>query len=223
MCYPTSTLPLLAQSCKALDICVTILVHMYRYGNKTSPVQMRKKSRRREKTIQILKIVALGALLIGIGAGPSPRAIGRIFRELSMSDTKQNRKAIKRKVWELHHRGYIEKTPERYDLSEMGKQLIEREKLWSLKIARPKSWDGMWHIVVFDIPLEKSQVRIPFIRHLQNLGLVFYQRSVWIYPFEIEDEVRQVAKAHDILPFISFIKASHVDSSLDLRKYFKLV
>lgn len=195
---------------------------MYKYGNKGTPTPAVRRSRRREKTVRILKIVALGVLLVGIGAVPSPRAIGRIFRELSLKDTKQNRKAIKRKVWEMHHRGYIEKTPERYELSDIGHRIIEEEKLWSIHIRAPKEWSGIWHIVVFDIPQEKNNVRIPFIRHLQHLGLVFYQRSVWIHPYEIEDEVRQIAAFYEISPFVSFIKASHVDNSSDLRKYFKL-
>jgi len=197
---------------------------MYRYGTHRTALGALpdKKQRRREKTVRILKIAALGALLIGVGAVPSPRAIGRIFRELSMSDTKQNRRAIKRKVWEMGHRGYINKTPQRYELSEIGRRIIEDEKLWGLSVPIPEQWDEVWHIVVFDIPQEKAKIRIPFIRHLQSLGLVFYQRSVWIHPYEMEDEVRQIAQFYDILPFISFIKASHVDNSYELRKYFKL-
>ena len=122
----------------------------------------------------------------------------------------------------MYHRGYIEKTPERYELSDIGRRIIEDEKLWSLSVPRPKEWDQIWHIVVFDIPQEKAKIRIQFIRHLQHLGLVFYQRSVWIYPYEMADEVREIAQFYDILPFISFIKASHVDNSYELRKYFKI-
>lgn len=180
------------------------------------------KKRRREKTVRILKIAALGVLLLGIGAVPSPRAISRIFRELALKDTKTNRRAIKRKIWEMHHRGYIERSEKRYDISDVGRRIVEEEKLWGLRIKTPKQWDGVWHIVLFDIPQEKSSVRISFIRHLQNLGLVFYQRSVWIHPYEMEDEVRQIAQFFEILPFISFIKASHVDGSSDLQNYFKL-
>lgn len=197
---------------------------MYKYGTRQSAqgAQPDKKRRRREKTVRILKIVALGAFMIGIGAVPSPRALGKVFRELSIPDTKPNRRAIKRKVWEMYHRGYIEKTPERYELSDIGRRIIEDEKLWSLSVPKPKEWDQIWHIVVFDIPQEKAKIRIQFIRHLQHLGLVFYQRSVWIYPYEMADEVRQIAQFYDILPFISFIKASHVDNSYELRKYFKI-
>ena len=192
---------------------------MYKYRTIKNPTY---KGRRREKTMQILKLIALGVVLIGVGATPSPRTMGRIFTELKLKDTKQSRRAIKKKVWEMGHRGYIETSEKRYELSEIGRRILEEEKLWSLKIRVPQAWDGTWHIVVFDIPQERKNVRIAFIRHLQQLGLVFYQRSVWIYPYDMTDEVREIAAFLDILPFISFIKAIHVDNSHDLQKYYKL-
>ncbi|MBI2613013.1 hypothetical protein HYW59_04395 [Candidatus Kaiserbacteria bacterium] len=175
-----------------------------------------------EKTLRILKMIALGTLIIGIGAAPSPRAIARVFRELKISDSPKNRKWIKRKLYGLHEQQYVSIRDDSYTLSEVGQRVIAEHKLWALSIPQPKKWDGVWHIVVFDIPQEKSNVRIPFIRHLQNLGLIFYQRSVWIHPFPCEDEVREIADFQGILPFVSFIKATHVDGSHALRKYFKL-
>ncbi|OGG80679.1 hypothetical protein A3A39_03225 [Candidatus Kaiserbacteria bacterium RIFCSPLOWO2_01_FULL_54_13] len=196
---------------------------MYKYRPNQKQHTDTHRKRRREKTVQILKLVALGVVLMGIGAVPSPRAVSRIFKELALKDTKQNHRTIKRKIWEMSHRGYIEKSPKKYELSEIGQRIIEKEKLWNLRIQTPKKWDDTWHIVVFDIPQERRNIRIAFIRHLQQLGLVFYQRSVWIYPYAMEDEVREIAAFFDILPFISFIKANHVDNSYDLKKYFKLI
>ena len=175
-----------------------------------------------EKTIKILKMIALGALVVGIGAAPSPRAIGLIFRELKMNESPKNRRWIKRKLYGLHEKQYVSMRNDSYTLSDIGKRLVSEHKLWTLSVPRPKTWNRLWHIVVFDIPQEKSNVRIPFVRHLQHLGLVFYQRSVWIYPYDCEDEIREIANVHDILSFVSFIKATHVDGSHILRKHFKL-
>lgn len=175
-----------------------------------------------EKTIKILKMLALGVLIVGIGATPSPRAIARIFRELKMTNTPRNRKWIKRKLYGLHEQKYVSVQNDTYTLTKMGNRIVDENKLWELSVPIPRTWDQIWHIVVFDIPQEKSSVRIPFVRHLQNLGFVYYQRSVWIYPYPCEDEVREIATFHDILPFISFIQATHVDGSHEFRKHFKL-
>ena len=167
-------------------------------------------------------MIALGTLLIGIGAAPSPRALTRIFRELKVRDTQKNRKRIRRKLYGLHEQRYVSIRDDNYTLSERGQRILEENRLWVHSIPQPNVWDKIWHLVVFDIPQEKSDVRIPFIRHLQNLGLVFYQRSVWMYPYPCEDEVREIAEFYGILPFVSFIKAFHVDGSHAFRKHFKL-
>ncbi|KKW45768.1 hypothetical protein A3C21_03735 [Candidatus Kaiserbacteria bacterium RIFCSPHIGHO2_02_FULL_59_21] len=138
-----------------------------------------------------------------------------------MKDTKKNRKWIKRRLYALHEQKYVSVHDENYSLSEIGQRLIEENKLWSLSIPKPEKWDGQWHVVVFDIPKQKAHVRISFVRMLQNLGFVYYQRSVWIHRHPCEDEVREIALFHDILPFVSFIKAVHVDGSHILRKHFE--
>jgi len=99
---------------------------------------------------------------------------------------------------------------------------MEEEGLWELEITTPKLWARAWHIIVFDIPSEKSRFRIPFIRHLQNLGLIFYQRSVWIYPHPMKNEVRKIADFYNISPHISFITASSIDGESTLKRKFKI-
>jgi|SRR3989344_1080338 len=185
---------------------------------------MKTKMRRpSEKTIRILKMIAVGALMVGIGATLSPRAIAKIFRELNMKDLPRNRKWIKRRLYALHEQQYVSvRDDNSYTLSDIGRRIIEENKLWMRSVQKPERWDGKWHIVVFDIPQAKSAVRVPFIRLLQNLGFVFYQRSVWVHPYPCEDEVREIAIFYDILPFVSFLKATHIDGSHALRKHFKL-
>jgi len=173
-----------------------------------------------ERTIRILKMIGIGILLLGIGAVPPPSALGRILKELTMRDTDKNRRWVRRRVYEIHRQGYVRSDKKRYALSAAGQRFVDEQKLRELKIARPKQWHQQWHIVVFDIPQEKSGVRIPFVRHLQRLGLVFYQRSVWIHAFPLEDEVREIANFYGVLPYVSFVIATHVDGSASLRKHF---
>ncbi|MEK7601585.1 MAG: hypothetical protein AAB480_03595 [Patescibacteria group bacterium] len=175
-----------------------------------------------EKTVKILQMVGIGVLVVGLGAAPSPRALWRIFRELRMEDTPRNRKWIRRRLHALHEQKYVSVRDERYSLSEIGERVMRENRLWTLSIQKPSTWDGEWHLVVFDIPQQKSRVRIPFVRQLQNLGFAYYQRSVWLHPYPCEDEVREIAIFHDILPFISFIRATHLDGSSEYRKHFKL-
>ncbi|OGG60047.1 hypothetical protein A3C86_03140 [Candidatus Kaiserbacteria bacterium RIFCSPHIGHO2_02_FULL_49_16] len=178
--------------------------------------------RRRAQTVKILKMVALGVFLVGIGAVPPPWAIPRIIRELTSKDTQENRRRLRRKILDLKNQGYIAENASSYVMTERGKKIMDEEDLWELKIPMPKLWAGAWNLIVFDIPAEKSRFRIPFIRHLQNLGLVFYQRSVWIYPHPMKDEVRKIANFYRISTHISFITATSIDGASTLKRKFKI-
>ena len=182
----------------------------------------KERKRRQEQTVKILKMVALGVFLIGIGAVPPPWAIPSIIRELTSKDTPENRRGIRRRMHHLKRRGYISEGDRFYEISKRGSAKLEEESLWELEIPTPKRWAGGWHLAVFDIPSEKSRTRIPFIRHLQNLGLVFYQRSVWIYPHPMEDTVRKITDFYRITPHVSFITATSIDGSPTLKRKFKI-
>jgi DNA-binding transcriptional regulator PaaX len=167
-------------------------------------------------------MVGIGSLILVIGAAPSPSAMAKILRELRVKDSTKNRKWIRRRLRALHEQHYVEISNEQYSLSELGVRLIEEERLRRLRVETPKVWNKEWHLVAFDIPKQKSHVRIQFVRLLQNLGFVFYQRSVWIHPYDGVDEVRKIALHFDILPFVSFIVATHVDGSHAFRRHFRL-
>ncbi|MDO8552067.1 MAG: hypothetical protein Q7S01_00895 [bacterium] len=179
--------------------------------------------RRREQTVRILKMVALGVLLVGIGAVPPPWAIPRIIRELVSKDTPEDRKRVRRKILDLKYRGYITESGDRYLVTDNGRSILEEEDLWDLKIPTPRRWARAWHLVIFDIPAEKSRFRIPFIRHLQGLGLVFYQRSVWIYPHPVEAAVREITNFYGITPYISFVTATSIGGAIALKRKFKIL
>jgi len=136
-------------------------------------------------------------------------------------DSISSREKMKRRLQTMRRQGYLSKNGEHYALSSIGLHTLEKERLWTLSIPAQKKHDGFWRLLVFDIPKEKSRVRIVFVRHLQNLGLQFYQRSVWIYPYPFEKEVRQVAKMYGLLPHISFITATRIDKESEFRKRFR--
>lgn len=50
-------------------------------------------------------------------------------------------------------------------------------------------WDGLWRIVLFDIAEEQRKVRDNIRRKLKNLGFAMFQKSVWMTPFDVAEEV----------------------------------
>lgn len=182
-----------------------------------------KKYERRERTIKILKLVALGVLMVGIGAVPPPWALGRVLKELAMPDTGKNRRYARRKWRELQKRDYLLRSGERYIVSERGERMLSEAAIWSLKIPKPKEWDQCWYLVLFDIPVERNRARLAFDAVLKNLGLVLYQRSVWVYPYQCRGTVEEVARFYGLSKHISYLTAIAIDGQGGLMRHFNIV
>lgn len=65
------------------------------------------------------------------------------------------------------------------------------ESLW----ARP--WDGLWRLVVFDVPESEEALRTRLRRKLRSLNFGFLQQSVWLSPDPI-DKVSEHLATHRI-------------------------
>ncbi len=47
----------------------------------------------------------------------------------------------------------------------------------------PKKWDGIWRVVVFDVPEVKKNIRDELRRGIRLYGFHQLQQSVWVYPY----------------------------------------
>ncbi|MDO8552342.1 MAG: hypothetical protein Q7S01_02295 [bacterium] len=177
---------------------------------------------RRERTVQVLKMIAIGALIIGIGAVPSPRAMSKLLSELALGDNQRNRKYAGRKIRELKKRGYLEEHGVRYAVSDKGQEILSREHITNLVIPRPRKWNGKWHFIMFDIPLTDSYARQALNKILLGMGLVQYQQSVLIYPYPIKETVLHVCRFYKVARYVSFVTAEDIDGFDKLKRQFGL-
>lgn len=167
-------------------------------------------------------MVALGVLIIGIGAVPSPRAVSKLLAELTLGDTSENRKYANRKLKEMKRRGFLEKHGVRYTVSDKGQRILSRERIMNLEIPRPRKWDGRWHFIMFDIPLTQSYARQALNTILLNMGLVQYQQSVLVHPFPIKETVLHICRFYEVTRYVSFITATDIDGADKLKSRFGL-
>jgi phenylacetic acid degradation operon negative regulatory protein len=67
-----------------------------------------------------------------------------------------------------------------YRVTDEGRRVVlggrNPEEHWARK------WDGVWRLVMFDIPLGREDLRARFRRFLREAGVGCLQRSVWISP-----------------------------------------
>lgn len=137
---------------------------------------------------------------------------GLTFHELQQTlISKGNKKAIYDSLFRLKRSEYLTNTVKGYFLTKKGADFIHKEL--------PEK-DGVWKVIIFDIPETKRKIR-NFIRsRLQSLGFKKWQNSIWISPYklqpEIEQELNHLAKKF----FIRLIKTNSINYTKDLDKLF---
>jgi CRISPR/Cas system-associated endoribonuclease Cas2 len=81
--------------------------------------------------------------------------------------------------------------------------------------------DGVWKLVIFDIPEKQKYVRVVLRAKLKALHFKKWQNSIWVSPFaldsEIEKEFNELAKKF----FVRLIKTTDINHTEDLDKLFK--
>lgn len=127
----------------------------------------------------------------------------------------------------LHRKGLIEVEQRGHNLhialSPKGQQLAGRIQIDSLKIQRPKAWDGKWRLVMFDIAQPKRRHRNALRGKLEELGFALYQKSVWLHAFDCRNEIA-ILKAFFGLKEneISLIAAQKIDREQYFKKRFQM-
>jgi len=107
-------------------------------------------------------------------------------------------------------------------LSKEGKQKFLRYQLDAMTISTPAHWDGLWRIVLFDIPEKFKQGRYALTGKLKGLGFYPMQKSVFIYPYDCKNEIDFIIEVFDLRPFVRFMVVKEVDIHLDLKRRFHL-
>jgi len=172
---------------------------------------------------EILKYLFLaGAIYV---AGSSPYFVFSLIKRA------KNLKLPKRKFtnafYYLKKRGLIETKREGFDvkiaLTKEGRKLAGKYQIDDLEIERPKKWDKKYRLVVFDIPNATRLVRDVVRRKLKEWGFYPLQKSVWIYPFECQEEVDLLREFLGLNKRqLQVLEISRLEDDHFLRKHFQL-
>ncbi len=146
---------------------------------------------RGEITKDVLKwIVTAGVICIGAGSPYLIPALIKDYKRWKKYKSRQVTNAfyrLKKKgfinIKEVNHQIYISLTKE-------GKKMAGKYQIDDLKIEKPKTWDGKWRLIMFDIPSNCKIKREAFRGKLKEFGFYSIQKSVWVCPYPCDKEVR---------------------------------
>ncbi len=89
-----------------------------------------------------------------------------------------------------------------------------------LRLA-PKT-DGVWKIVIFDIPEKHQKVRNILRGKLKQLYFKKWQNSIWISPYILPEDIEEEFRSLGQKFFIRLIKTSDINIVEDLKNMFKI-
>ena len=125
----------------------------------------------------------------------------------------------------LKEKGYIREEirdkNKRVIITDKGKVEILRSRILR---KRKDNWDKKWRVIIFDVAEDKRKYRDFLRRELKWLGFLELQKSVWIFPFDVEKELRDLVGLfeREIKGDIRFLTIEKMNPEEDFREYFKL-
>lgn len=107
------------------------------------------------------------------------------------------------------------------ELLEKGQKRILKYKIDEITLERNK-WDGLWRIVIFDIP-EKQRAARDFLRSkMKEVGFYTLQKSVLITPWNCDDIINFIKYYYGVGEYVELIVAKSIDKEATFKNYFKL-
>lgn len=92
-------------------------------------------------------------------------------------------------------------------LSNQGKTKLRRD--FPLFAMQKKPWDGYWRLVIFDISETSRYIRDILREKLKNLGFGRLQQSIYISPYDFEEDIVEFLESHKLLGKAFVLTAKH--------------
>ena len=176
----------------------------------------------------LLTLLFLGGALTVAAVAPNIfGAIGRMRKRKAYFHKKQ----LREETAYLRRNNYIrvqEKNDENEErtleiaLTELGTQRAVMRALGELKIPKPERWDGIWRMVIFDIPDRHKWARDGLRHRLKTLGFWRLQESVFVFPYPCDEELQFLCSLYNIGDYMRIIETPTIIHDRDLKEYFGL-
>lgn len=170
----------------------------------------------------ILGLAAVcGVVFVGAVAPNIFSAFGRLGRHRRFFDKKD----FTERVRYFQRRGYLKVGKDddggmEIELTVRGEEQMIKRALGELRIAPQERWDGIWRIVLFDIPERHRWARVGIRDALKRMGFYRLQKSVFVFPYPCREEIDFLTRLYDVGRAIRFIETTSLEADDDARAFF---
>ena len=179
---------------------------------------------KRDTKQKILLFLSTG---ISLSLARTPRNYFKILRDIPKEWKKIKRDRLYRVVKEFYQERLIDYKENKDGLIKIvltkeGEKKALRFKIDEIEIKKPAKWDKEWRVVIFDIPDRFKKAREALRKKLKDLGFMKLQESVFVFPYECEDEINFIVEVFLIRPFVRFMRVKSFTNEEQTRLNFGL-
>ncbi len=125
----------------------------------------------------------------------------------SRSDYQLSKTLLSISLKRMREKGLIEFEDAKTDHIVIKLTNLGKDALGELS-ATDEEWDGVWRLVIFDVPESKRVVRNLFRRRLKDWGFKIWQKSVWYGKRNTTKKLRDLIKRLEIDEWVAVIETS---------------
>lgn len=110
-------------------------------------------------------------------------------------------------------------------LTAKGREKMEKLNLDTLRINKPKTWDGKWWLLAADIPTQDYRWAADLLRKkVKQMGFYPLQRTLWMYPYQPVKEIEFLCQHFGIARFVTVMEVNRLDKDDErkLKDFFNL-
>lgn len=170
----------------------------------------------KELTVALLVLLAGGTLLVTMIAAPGLTHVFKHFGAVS----KKDKYRLYHRLTELERAGYMHASGNYFVPTPKGVALIKKSLARAQARAKCAPWDGLWRMVMFDLPREHAAARQDLRHFLIDIGYVHYQHSVFVHKFDFQKEVEAFCALYGIRQFVNFMTVTTFDNRTVVEKEF---
>ena len=116
----------------------------------------------------------------------------------------------------------MEHKKDKLELTKKGCVAASRIRTGLIEISKPRKWDGRWRIVIFDISEKRRGLRVRVRHLLKRLGFLRLQDSVWVHPYDCEENRKAFSNTISESVKVLYIIADAVEYDRPMREHFGL-
>src|SRR3989338_683821 len=168
---------------------------------------------------QKILVLLLGGLSLSLTT--NPKYLFRTLNNIAKDWKEIDRRALHRAIKKLYQSKLLDAKDNEDGttsivLTKEGKKRALLYHIDTVKIPEMKKWDKQWRIVMFDIPERFKKSRDALALTLKRMEFYRLQKSVFVHPFECENEIDFIIEFWNVRSYVRTMMASHLDNELHI-------